>query len=104
MPNIVDFGRLHSFTNGDPALEAELCGLFVETATQYLDELAEQQGDVQGWSRTVHGLKGAAGNFGAVAVAELAKLAEHQEPDAAMLAQLQATLAETKATLESHLP
>ena len=104
MPNIVDFGRLQSFTNGDPALEAELCGLFVETATRYLDELALHQADPRGWSRTVHGLKGAAGNFGAVAVAELAKRAEHQKPDAAMLAQLQGTFAETKATLARYLP
>ena len=104
MPNIVDFGRLHSFTNGDPALEAELCGLFVETATRYLDELAVHQSSPRDWSRTVHGLKGAAGNFGAVAVAVLAKRAEHEAPDASMLAQLQATLAETKATLERHRP
>ena len=104
MPTIVDFGRLQSFTNGDPALEAELCGLFVETATRYLDELALHQADPRDWSRTVHSLKGAAGNFGAVAVAELAKRAEHQAPDTALLAQLQAIFAETKATLERHLP
>lgn len=104
MPDIVDFGRLQSFTAGDPALEVELCGLFVETATRYLDELAQHQGDQQGWSKTVHSLKGAAGNFGAVAVAELAKRAEHEAPDDAMLAQLQAAFAETKATLERHRP
>jgi HPt (histidine-containing phosphotransfer) domain-containing protein len=103
MPDIVDFARLKSFAAGDPALEAELSGLFVETATRYLDELGQQQADARGWSRIMHSLKGAAGNFGAMAMAELAKRAEQNVPDAAMLAQLQAALAETKATLERHL-
>jgi len=104
MSNIVDFDRLQSFTNGDQALETELCGLFLETATRYVDDLAQHRDDPQRWSRTAHSLKGAAGNFGAVAMAELARAAERQEPDAATLDRLQASLAATKAILEQRLP
>lgn len=102
MSNIVDFDRLQSFTDGDQALETELCGLFLETAARYLDDLVQHQGDPQHWSRTAHSLKGAASNFGAVAMAELASAAERQQPDAATLNRLQAMLAATRATLEQR--
>ena len=103
MSSIVDFGRLQAFTNGDQALEAELCSLFIKTATRYLDELAQHHNASEDWRRAAHSLKGAAGNFGATAMADLAELAEHQKPDTATLAQLQATFAATKETLERTL-
>ncbi len=100
MATLFDIQRLASFTDGDPALEAELIELFVETANRYLGELAAAGDRADRWRTAAHSLKGAAGNIGAMAVAELAARAERAAPDAALLAELQATFALTRATVD----
>lgn len=103
MTALFDFDRLDSFAMGDRALERELCGMFLATASSYLDELQRSVACVDSWSAVAHSLKGAAGNIGATAVSELALVAERAAPDAAHLAQLQTTFASTRLLLESHL-
>jgi HPt (histidine-containing phosphotransfer) domain-containing protein len=102
MTTLVDFDRLQSFTDGDRQLEAELATLFLATAEGYLAELALALDDVAAWRATAHNLKGAAGNIGAVALAELAATAERTLPDPARLQTLRATLATTRGALEHH--
>jgi HPt (histidine-containing phosphotransfer) domain-containing protein len=102
MPNLVDFDRLASFTDGDAALEAELFDLFVATAARYLDALALAAPRTDQWRATAHSLKGAAANIGATAVAELAAKAEHAEPDPELLAALNATFAATRAVFQQQ--
>ena len=100
MATLLDFQRLATFTDGDPGLEAELLELFVATAAGYLDELREAVNDTDSragrWQATAHSLKGAAGNIGAVAMAELAAAAEQTAPDPEMLATIAATFAATR--------
>lgn len=103
MPTLMDFTRLATFTDGDPALAGELAELFMRTAAGYLAELESALGRHEHWSAVAHGLKGACGNFGAVAMAELAKTAEHRLPDPAILRELEATFAATRHSLEQHL-
>jgi HPt (histidine-containing phosphotransfer) domain-containing protein len=103
MTTLVDFARLDSFSDGDRALEAELCGLFMATAARYLEELGQALGRDDRWSAVAHSLKGAAGNFGAPAMAELAAMAEREAPAPGRLAELETTFAATRRTLEQHL-
>lgn len=103
MTTLVDFSRLASFTDGDRALAGELASLFMRTVAGYLDELTAALGRAEQWSAVAHGLKGACGNFGAMALAELARQAEHKAPDPALLRELEATFAATRTTLEAHL-
>jgi HPt (histidine-containing phosphotransfer) domain-containing protein len=106
MATLLDFQRLATFTDGDPGLEAELLELFVATAAGYLDELREAVNDTDSradrWQATAHSLKGAAGNIGAVAMAELAAAAEQAAPDPEMLAAIAATFAATQASLRER--
>lgn len=103
MTTLVDFDRLQSFTDGDRSLEAELSTLFLATAEGYLERLGAALHDAAAWRAVAHSLKGAAGNIGAVAMAELAAAAEQASPDPARLRALQATLATTRSSLERHL-
>jgi len=103
MSTLVDFDRLQSFTEGDRLLEAELAALFLASAEGYLQRLGAALHDDAAWRATAHSLKGAAGNIGAVAMAELAAAAEQASPDPARLRALQATLATTRSSLEGHL-
>jgi len=103
MTTLVDFDRLRSFTEDDRALEAELVALFLATAEGYLERLGAALHDAAGWRAAAHSLKGAAGNIGAVAMADLAAAAEQASPDPARLRTLQATLATTRSSLEGHL-
>jgi HPt (histidine-containing phosphotransfer) domain-containing protein len=103
MNTLVDFDRLASFTDGDPALEAELLGLFVATAEGYLAGLEGALGEPGRWRAFAHSLKGAASNIGAPAVAELAAAAERAPPDPTRLGALQAAFAATRSKLDAHL-
>lgn len=106
MATLLDFQRLATFTDGDPGLEAELLGLFVATAAGYLDELRAAVDDTDQradrWQATAHSLKGAAGNIGAVAMAEIAAAAEQSAPDPEMLDAIAATFAATRATVQQR--
>lgn len=90
---IVDLHRLHAFTQGDAALEAELVALYVETAQLYLARLRRAGDDVGEWQRAAHALKGASANIGAVMVARLAAEQEQRSPTIAALRGLEAELA-----------
>ena len=98
-----DFDRLESFTGGDRQLQMELTALFLATAEGYLAGLANALDDAAAWRAAAHSLKGAAGNLGAVTLADLAAAAERVPPDPARLGALRATLATTRARLEDHL-
>lgn len=102
MAPLLDFQRLAAFTEGDAELEAELLELFVATAMRYLDDLTQAADHADRWQAAAHSLKGAAGNIGAVAIAELAAAAEQAAPDAATLASLQATFAATRSVVEQR--
>lgn len=81
---VFDEVHLAQFTGGDAELEAELRALFFSSCGEYLTRLArgaQDDGDAETWRRAAHALKGAAGNFGAVALAAQAKHAEHSAPD-----------------------
>ena len=103
MHTLVDFDRLRSFTDGDPALEAELLGLFVMTAERYLAGLEEALDEPGQWRAFAHSLKGAASNIGAPAVADLAAEAERASPDPTRLGALRAAFAATRSSLDAHL-
>lgn len=103
MNTLVDFDRLRSFTDGDPALEAELLGLFAVTAEGYLTGLEEALDDPGRWRALAHSLKGAAGNIGAPAVADLAAAAERAPPDPTRLGALRRAFSATRSELDAHL-
>jgi HPt (histidine-containing phosphotransfer) domain-containing protein len=103
MNTLVDFDRLQSFTDGDPALEAELLGLFVLTAEGYLANLEAALAEPGRWRALAHSLKGAASNIGAPAVADLAATAERAPPDPSRLDALRATFAATRSQVDAHL-
>ena len=90
---IVDLDRLASFTQGDPALEAELVALYVETARLYLARLRRAGDDASEWQRAAHALKGASANLGAVMVAKRAAEQEQEAPSLVALRALEADLA-----------
>ncbi len=105
MSKLVDFERLRSFTDGDRRLEAELLTLFTQTAERYLAGLAAAVDDPLAWRSLAHSLKGAAGNIGAVGMAELSAAAERTPPDRAQLEALQASFAATWRDFEqNHQP
>ncbi len=99
MATLFDLQRLAAFTDGDAAVEAELLALFVATAERYLADLASSVDQAERWRATAHSLKGAAGNIGAAAMAELAAAAERTTPDPKLLARLESTFAATRASL-----
>lgn len=103
MKTLVDFSRLESFTDGDRSLEGELYELFLEVAAGYLDDLGTALDQEDEWSGVAHGLKGAAGNIGAVAIAEMAAEVEKAPPDATRLDELRALFAATRQTIRLHL-
>lgn len=82
---ILDLDHLLTFTDGDMELESELSVLYLSSAEAYLDTMSRALRDGASWTSSVHSLKGASANLGAVRVAALARAAEHQTPDAATL-------------------
>ena len=99
---IVDVDRLHGFTQGDAALEAELAALYVETAQLYLARLRRAGDDAAQWQRAAHALKGASANIGAVVVARLAAEQEQERPSIAALRALEAEVAAVAAVFSER--
>jgi HPt (histidine-containing phosphotransfer) domain-containing protein len=99
---VIDISRLESFTGADPALEAELAALFVETAELYLARLRDAVDDVGAWQRSAHALKGASANIGALVVARLAAEQEQREPDIAALRRLDTEVAAVRYAFEAR--
>jgi HPt (histidine-containing phosphotransfer) domain-containing protein len=93
----VDLDRLHGFTQGDAALEAELAALYVETAQLYLGRLRRAGDDAGEWQRAAHALKGASANIGAVSVARLAAEQEQESPSITALRALETEVAQVAA-------
>lgn len=91
-PKPLDLAHLASFTEGDRQLEHELTALYLSTAEGYLDELRQSLAGHGDWSRSVHALKGASANIGAVEMARLAAEAEHAPPAPERLARLELAL------------
>ncbi|MCX7629995.1 MAG: Hpt domain-containing protein [Geminicoccaceae bacterium] len=90
--SVLDRARLDEFTRGDPALERELVGLFLETAADYLARMADSLEDREAWRRAAHALKGASANLGATELAALAAAAERAGPDRELLDELRRRL------------
>jgi len=63
----------------------ELSVRYLSSADAYLDAMSRALRDGTSWTSSVHSLKGASANLGALRVAALARAAEHQPPDAATL-------------------
>ena len=103
MASCVDFQRLQEFAGGDPALERELCSLYLATAERYLAGLTDGLGGARGWTAAAHGLKGASANFGAHELAGLAAEAEAGAPDGALLMRLRDALRRSRSLIERHL-
>ena len=96
---LIDEAHLHSFTDGDAALEEELAELFVDTARGYLKKMEEAIEEQRSWSAEVHALKGASANLGAHRLAALAKRLEFAPPSMEDLKSLHTVFEETKAYL-----
>jgi HPt (histidine-containing phosphotransfer) domain-containing protein len=82
---VLDLDHLMTFTDGDMELENELSVLYLSSAEAYVDAMSRALGDGTSWTSSVHALKGASSNLGALRVAALARTAEHQNPDPATL-------------------
>ena len=87
---ILNMEHLAQYIRTNPALEAELLGLFQAQSRVHLDDLARAgvESDVTAWKFALHTLKGMAKSLGAVAVAEAAGALEAEKPDVAALAVL----------------
>jgi HPt (histidine-containing phosphotransfer) domain-containing protein len=95
----IDLTHLARYTAGDAALERELLALFLSNAAGYLARLIAAA-DGPTWLESAHGLKGSALSIGATKVAALAAAAEQHglgDAGSALLAQLEAALAEVRA-------
>ena len=78
--HVMDWKRLHMFTDGDPDETKELIDLFTEHAQETLSlmhELCSDEPD-ENWKQAVHKLKRSAANLGAEVLAKHCKLAEAQ--------------------------
>jgi HPt (histidine-containing phosphotransfer) domain-containing protein len=71
----IDLRHLSRYTLGDPALEAEVLGLFAEQLPDTIDALKEACCD-KAWYTAAHTLKGSARAVGAWRLAQLAEQAE----------------------------
>jgi HPt (histidine-containing phosphotransfer) domain-containing protein len=78
---VLDLDHLMTFTDGDKELENELSALYLSSAEAYLDAMSRALCDGTSWTSSVHALKGASSNLGALRVATLARAAEHQPRD-----------------------
>lgn len=77
-PVPIDFSHLQQYTAGDAALEAEILGLFADTARATLQKLQTAESDKE-WREAVHKLKGSALAVGAWTLADVATRVEHAE-------------------------
>jgi HPt (histidine-containing phosphotransfer) domain-containing protein len=94
---VIDLGRVHSFTDGDPQLESELLTLFLSTADVYLAKMNQALRAGEPWTATAHALKGASANLGACRVMALALAAEHAAASAEQLDALHKAIEEVRA-------
>ncbi len=97
--DVIDQARLQQFTGGRDEVARELSSLFLASGSDYLVRLAGQLHDRAAWRETVHGLKGAAGNFGATRLARSAALAESCGPDRRLLEELRQEFARLERVL-----
>ena len=70
---IFDLAALRELTDGDPAIERQILGLFCETAESCLSvlERLSQEDKEEEWQQVVHALRGAASNIRAEKLVEL---------------------------------
>lgn len=76
MAEPLDFSRLEAMCDGDPALKAELLGLFADTAGRCMEVIASNDATDEQWFAAVHELKGAAGALGFAVMAQLCEAME----------------------------
>jgi two-component system, sensor histidine kinase and response regulator len=71
----LDLERLRLVTNGEPALEEELLGIFLESARETLEDLRTslEAGNARALRAHAHALKGSCQTIGAVALGEMAR-------------------------------
>jgi CheY-like chemotaxis protein len=100
----VELDRLNSFTDGDPALQQELCDLYLASADLYLARMATALHEQRDWSAPAHGLTGSSGNFGAHVVARLAADAEREVPTGETLNALIDSVAQVRRFIERGIP
>lgn len=103
MADLMVFERLEEITGDDRDLAVEIAGLFAETAKGYVEQLdsAYRNGQEE-WSAAAHALKGCCGNFGAEALADLAKACEKEAPSLDRIDELTRLLADTTARLSDR--
>jgi HPt (histidine-containing phosphotransfer) domain-containing protein len=84
MPSIVfDHTHLTLATAGNSGLLLEILETFIDSSRQIVTDLAMTQ-TLEQWRDGVHRLKGAARSVGAVALADIAALAELEPPEPAV--------------------
>jgi HPt (histidine-containing phosphotransfer) domain-containing protein len=88
----IDLRHLARYTLGDPALEAEVLGLFAAQLADTIDALKEACCE-RAWSTAAHTLKGSARVVGAWRLAQLAEQAE-RAPYLATVAAIEAAARE----------
>ncbi len=75
--DIMDWERLHMFTDGDPDMEKELIDMFFLYSQESLAALKDHEnGSNQDWEKAAHKLKGSAANLGAQALSNICGEAE----------------------------
>ncbi|WP_342642336.1 Hpt domain-containing protein [Rhodoligotrophos ferricapiens] len=98
----IDFNHLQQYTAGDRHLEAEVLGLFVETARSALSTLKSTCSGEE-WRMVAHKLKGSALAVGAWDLAEISRRAEMAGPTAPgvqdLLRELASHIADTTAVI-----
>lgn len=103
MSDLMAFDRLEDITGADAALTAEIVALFIDTTDSYLERLREARRHDNGdWSMASHALKGCCGNFGATALADLARQCEKDAPNDACIVELEALFEQTKRLLHER--
>lgn len=78
---VLDLDHLRRTTQGDPALESELFGMFREQCSIWLRAL-DPRGDEAMWKSATHALKGMSRGLGAFALADACEAAEALAGDA----------------------
>jgi HPt (histidine-containing phosphotransfer) domain-containing protein len=77
---VLDLSQLRNVTMNDEALMREVVTALVSDASQQIEQLqqAVERSDAKECRRLAHGLTGACGNVGAVSMAALFAMLEHQ--------------------------
>ncbi len=100
---VLDFGRIQELSDplGDSDIARELSEIFVDDMISRLEELevARAAGDVEELRRLGHAVKGASGNFGAVAMASIAERIERDAEPGAHIGELKAAFDDVRIVL-----